>query len=618
MDAYFELDVYNRDGRKVTFEEISPEAGSYTQGGYTLDTSGGNPKRFTITPDDPADTPAKITYRYNSPLRNFHKVIVPDAGRFFISEFYLVNFWGKEYVSTVKDVKMPVFIFTGQDMKPALTVGVLGQNVETRFVTRGFRSEAGTLGLYSRKLRLQFERGFDDLALPDNMAGRGEDGSLTEHIFVSTGGGGNWVTALREFAAAQREMFGLADEVNLGSLEPLWCSWTDWNSHDVDDALMLEQIEEGIDLGVRNFILDDGWFGWGLDTDTPNLGDYRPDPERFPDLAALSRKVRDMGGRLILWVGPHCVCKGTRAEKEAEKLFIVDETGEPSHNGQYYSVCFMSPEGREYMCDIVRRFITDYDVDGIKMDLFNGIRARTCTSERHEHDTSSLMVGLHRLLEEIHAAATALKPDFIIELKQNYITPFISPYGTICRSGDAPWNNEGNFMRTSFVQAYTDKAENDYMTLNVNDSALETAQIIIKMLAVGVPAYSNNFKTMPEPHKRIQKHYHPWYSARLATFRGRREPVDRELNAWRAGDGDGAAYFVVNSGRVVDIGDESAFEIVNGTALDEIILAFDGQAAFRAKLFDMFGDPCGECERSGEGTLGIGIPAGGRAEIARV
>ena len=154
------------------------------------------------------------------------------------------------------------------------------------------------------------------MPLPEQMCTRGGDGSVTEHIYISEEGD-NWVVTRRDFATCQRKLLGLEDKVHLPSLDPLWCSWTDWKSSDIDEKLILEQARQGLELGIRNFILDDGWFGEGLDTEEkPNqLGDYTPDTARFLDLAGLSRDICDLGGRLILWVGPHCVAKGTQAER---------------------------------------------------------------------------------------------------------------------------------------------------------------------------------------------------------------------------------------------------------------------------------------------------------------
>ncbi len=618
-DTFLEVDVCDKTGRKVCFTNVRLGAGSYRAEGYTLEVGDESPFRVTIRPDKAENTPVKITYRYNRPIKNWHKIIVPNSGRHFMTDVYMVNIWTKPYETIVNDTKMPVTILTGQNMKTALAFGVLGDNVETRFRILGFSSPLNTLIVYRRRFTMQIERGFDDFLLPDDLSTRAPDGSVTEYLYLRSPDeeGETWVETLRDFSEHQRRLLGLEDVVHRPSLDPLWCSWTDWLSLDVDEKLMLDAVREGVPLGIKNYILDDGWFGHGLDTeDHPNqVGDYYPDTKRFPDLRALSGKVRGMGGRLILWVGPHCVAKGTRALDAIPHLLILNDKGERAWNGQYHAICLMSPEGRRHMVDMVRRFITDYDVDGVKMDLFNSIPSPTCCSREHGHDTPSMLRGLERLLKEICATCKALKPDFIIELKQNYATPFLSRYGTLTRAGDTAYNNEGNFMRAAHIAAYTGASENDYMTVTREDTALETAIIVIKMMAVGVPTYSNRFDIMPQTHKDIQKHYHAWYGEKLDACGSRRTPVDADLCVWRMGDGEGAAYFVVNNGQVVCAGQERTFDILNGTERDAVFLRRAGEAALTVTMFDMFGNEAGRYTRRISGAVELSVPPGGRISV---
>jgi alpha-galactosidase len=60
-------------------------------------------------------------------------------------------------------------------------------------------------------------------------------------------------------------------------------------------------------IGVEAFVVDDGWFV-GRTDDTAGLGDWTPDPAKFPDgLAAFGQSVLDLGMRFGLWVEPEAV-----------------------------------------------------------------------------------------------------------------------------------------------------------------------------------------------------------------------------------------------------------------------------------------------------------------------
>lgn len=74
---------------------------------------------------------------------------------------------------------------------------------------------------------------------------------------------------------------------------------------DVDSQRHLAELAAG--LGVEVFVVDDGWFA-GRTSDRAGLGDWRPDPAKFPDgLAPLADAVLARGMRFGIWVEPEAV-----------------------------------------------------------------------------------------------------------------------------------------------------------------------------------------------------------------------------------------------------------------------------------------------------------------------
>ncbi|WP_027344816.1 alpha-galactosidase [Hamadaea tsunoensis] len=60
-------------------------------------------------------------------------------------------------------------------------------------------------------------------------------------------------------------------------------------------------------LGVELFVMDDGWFGRRVD-DHAGLGDWWPNPDRFPDgLGPLIEHVHGLGMKFGIWVEPEMV-----------------------------------------------------------------------------------------------------------------------------------------------------------------------------------------------------------------------------------------------------------------------------------------------------------------------
>ena len=53
--------------------------------------------------------------------------------------------------------------------------------------------------------------------------------------------------------------------------------------------------EKAASIGVERFVMDDGWFG-EKNNDTAGLGDWFPNPQKFPHgLKPLIDKVRSLG-----------------------------------------------------------------------------------------------------------------------------------------------------------------------------------------------------------------------------------------------------------------------------------------------------------------------------------
>jgi alpha-galactosidase len=83
----------------------------------------------------------------------------------------------------------------------------------------------------------------------------------------------------------------------------LFNSW-EATGFDVDEAGQKALAARAAELGVELYVVDDGWFR-GRRDDTAGLGDWTPEPERFPQgLGPLVEEVHRLGMRFGLWVEP--------------------------------------------------------------------------------------------------------------------------------------------------------------------------------------------------------------------------------------------------------------------------------------------------------------------------
>ena len=559
------------------------------QSGFSLRYDGQCPGGLSLTPPT-GETFRSVTYRLTTPLCNFDEVIVPDTGRSYSSQLQLVDFWGKTWYSRVNAVRMPVFLFTGQTKRMALAFGVIGPNVETDFSVRKPMLNR-SLQAWMKQLELEIACGNDTFPLPEAVTKASPDGTLTQWIYYrdeSSLGNETWIDTLRDFGRHMQDRAGQPPRPAGDALLPWWCPWTDWHSDTVNEDVVLANVEAGLALGMKNFILDDGWFGPGLDSPpdaTLNLGDWMADPGKFPDLRRLVDRIQDMGGHAVLWCAPHAVSKAAHAYEHCRHLIIEHQPGVPYLTGNgYHPLCLQSPETREYIARMCTDLIQRYGAHGAKYDLFNNLPSEPCISDRHSHDTTSTLEGLSRLMSEMDRRARAINPQFITELKQNYATPWLHASGSCVRAGDTPYNPQGNFMRTAYINAYTPYSLNDYQTLSNHDAPEAAIGIIIKMMAVGIPTYSMDLVTLRSEHKASLGFYHRWYAENLDAFHHFREPLDPQLGTWRVPGEGRDLIFMTNGACVLDTPIDRPTDLVVGSFVDRLFLTSPSVTATEAVI----------------------------------
>ncbi|MFD7517334.1 alpha-galactosidase [Streptomyces niveus] len=90
----------------------------------------------------------------------------------------------------------------------------------------------------------------------------------------------------------------------------LYNSW-EATGFDVEAAGQLALARVAADIGAELFVVDDGWFT-GRDDDTGGLGDWYPDPAKFPEgFDRFIAQVRETGLDFGLWVEPEAVSPGS-------------------------------------------------------------------------------------------------------------------------------------------------------------------------------------------------------------------------------------------------------------------------------------------------------------------
>ncbi|MGW2623524.1 alpha-galactosidase [Micromonospora taraxaci] len=123
------------------------------------------------------------------------------------------------------------------------------------------------------------------------------------------------------------------------------------------------------ELGVETFVVDDGWFV-GRNDDTAGLGDWTPDPAKFPaGFDAFIADVRALGLNFGLWVEPECVNpESTLYAEHPEWVYSVDGRPLTPVRNQYL-LDLGRPEVAEFIHSTVDGLLRRYDIDYLKWDF---------------------------------------------------------------------------------------------------------------------------------------------------------------------------------------------------------------------------------------------------------
>ena len=218
-----------------------------------------------------------------------------------------------------------------------------------------------------------------------------------------------------------------------GATEPLCSSW--YNFHqEPEQELLSRELEAAAELGFKTVIVDDGWQFEGNNTgDYFKCGDWAVARDKFPDFAAFSRKVHALGMKLMLWFPVPFAGYATGDYKrfKDKMAFDIDAMRAGVLDVRY-------PEIREYIVGIYKRFVRDYDIDGLKLDFVDAFRNDPAAVAPYKEgmDNESLDRAVRILMDEIYNEMTANKPDFLFEFRQCYVGAEIVNHCNMLRVGD--------------------------------------------------------------------------------------------------------------------------------------------------------------------------------------
>ena len=396
--------------------------------------------------------------------------------------------------------------------------------------------------------------------------------------------------------------------------------YSTWYAH--GQAISQELLEgEGalaVDLGMRTIIIDDGWQRFGTGRFYSGCGDWIPDDEKFPGFREHVQTLKSMGLRVVLWVAPLLI--GARSESFAQLSSLAPATN------AFLECNVLDPrraDVRQHMVDACLRLMVDFDLDGLKIDFLDEamIYAGTLAVEADENDVG---IAMSRFLGQLRSAldqAGFREP--LIEFRQPYVSPAITPSANVLRAADCPADAVLN--RTGIADARLISAHQVvHSDPVVWDPTGGVHAVATQMMGAffGVPQISVRLRALPTGQRESLKQFLArWSSLREVILLGRFTTESPHLffPQLRTELDEHLVVGLYERGVIdVDPSRSKTIVVLNGSSRGDIVLDFAGDTVSRLRIGTSgpAGGDHGDHElEAAPGLLRVDVPAGGIAVI---
>ncbi|MBL1103193.1 alpha-galactosidase [Streptomyces sp. 5-8] len=148
----------------------------------------------------------------------------------------------------------------------------------------------------------------------------------------------------------------------------LFNSWEATN-FDISEEQQAALARRAAEIGVELFVVDDGWFG-ARTSDRAGLGDWTPNPDRFPHgLKPLADQVHGLGMRFGIWVEPEMVNPDSELYR-AHPHWVQYQPGRKRTELRNQLVLNLAREDvREYLWERLDALLSSAPIDYVKWDF---------------------------------------------------------------------------------------------------------------------------------------------------------------------------------------------------------------------------------------------------------
>lgn len=386
-------------------------------------------------------------------------------------------------------------------------------------------------------------------------------------------------------------------------MNSLWYSYH--QELDVEDIIKECKLSKAI--GMDTVIIDDGWQTDDNSRGYSFCGDWELAASKIPDMKDFVQRIHDTGMKVMLWYSVPYVGESSKNYPRF-KEFLLDASGK--HD--YHALDPRYREVREFLINIYKKAVSEWDLDGLKLDFIDAFVLEGKSIEYDEgRDYQSLEDAIDVLMTDIMTELRKIKSDIMIEFRETYVGPAIRKYGNMLRVYDCPADaivNRTEIVNLRFVSGNT-AVHSDMLMWNYNEP-VEYAAVQLANILYSVPQISMKIDKLSTEHKKMLEYYLKfWRENRDVLIGGKLTAANPEsCYSQVCANKDGKSIITAYTDTVITSYNEDEIIAVNAARYDELI--FKNACGRAYKVLNCMG------EELAQGTLEndiyeIKVPLGG-------
>ncbi len=396
--------------------------------------------------------------------------------------------------------------------------------------------------------------------------------------------------------------------------EPIYSTWYGFHQN-LEPQKLLEECRIASELGMKTIIIDDGWHTANADRGYAFCGDWEPEDAKVGSMSELTKKIHDMGMKVMLWYSVPFVGRNSAVWDKFKGMYLDSE------DKQWCRLDPRFPQVREYLIDLYKSAVMDWGIDGLKLDFIDSFELFDESIEPREgQDIVSLEDAIERLLGDALNELRSIDPDICIEFRQSYIGPLMQTYGNMLRVSDCPGDAMTNRLGSVDLRLTSGACpvHSDPLMWHKEDSAESAARQFLNVI-FAVPQISVRLEDMSDEQRRMLRFYLDfWRRNRDILLDGELVPEGPEQNyslvsSCRNGEGIAVIYgnAVYECSRRL-----RKLTLINSGSGKAVYVHFEhGCGTGKITVYGCTGNIISNGEAEGKGTLRTDVPLCGMAVI---